>query len=189
MTHLKQKQDGSDALLPQKMLVAFASRTGSTAGVAEAVGEILTQNGASVDVLPMQEVKAIAPYGAIVAGSAIQNRQWLPEAMQFVQRHRAELEERPFATFTVCMTLPMRDGEKYRPQVAEWMAPVRRLVRPLSEGFFAGALDISKIPSFADRLKFRLSVLFGVWSEGDHRDWNAIHAWANALSARLLPPG
>ncbi len=109
--------------------------------------------------------------------------------MQFVQRHRAELEERPFATFTVCMTLPMRDGEKYRPQVAEWMAPVRRLVRPLSEGFFAGALDISKIPSFADRLKFRLSVLFGVWSEGDHRDWNAIHAWANALSARLLPPG
>ncbi len=70
MTHLKQKQDGSDALLPQKMLVAFASRTGSTAGVAEAVGEILTQNGASVDVLPMQEVKAIAPYGAIVAGAA-----------------------------------------------------------------------------------------------------------------------
>jgi hypothetical protein len=39
----------------------------------------------------------------------------------------------------------------------------------------------------SDRLKFRLSVLFGVWSEGDHRNWDAIHAWAASLSPLLLP--
>jgi len=59
-------------------------------------------------------------------------------------------------------------------------------VRPVSEGLFAGALDISKIPSFGDRLKFRLSVAFGVWSEGDHRDWNAIRAWAESIRPLLL---
>jgi len=56
----------------------------------------------------------------------------------------------------------------------------------VSEGLFAGALDISKVPSFRDRLKFRLSVVFGVWSEGDHRDWNAIRAWADGIRPLLL---
>ena len=57
---------------------------------------------------------------------------------------------------------------------------------PVSEGLFAGTLDISKIPSFGNRLKFKLSVLFGVWTEGDHRDWNAIRAWAKSLQPLLL---
>ena len=87
--------------------------------------------------------------------------------------------------FTLCMTLAMRDGEKYRNQVSEWLNPVRRILPPVSEVLFAGVLDITKIPSFSDRLKFRLSVAFGVWSEGDHRDWEAINAWANDLSSQL----
>jgi hypothetical protein len=85
----------------------------------------------------------------------------------------------------VCMTLAMKDGEKYRPAVAEWLAPVRALVRPVSEGQFAGVLDLGKTPSFSDRLKFRLSVATGVWTEGDHRDWDAIRGWAQRLAARL----
>jgi menaquinone-dependent protoporphyrinogen IX oxidase len=110
----------------------------------------------------------------------------LPEATAFVQRHQAALRQKPVAIFAVCMTLAMRDGEKYRQDVSAWLAPVRRLVHPVSEGLFAGVLDIAKIPSFSDRLKFRLSVLFGVWSEGDHRDWQAIRVWANSLPALLL---
>jgi hypothetical protein len=69
--------------------------------------------------------------------------------------------------------------------VAEFLQPVRVLVKPVSEGIFAGALDISKVPSFGDRVKFRLSVLFGVWTEGDHRDWNAIRAWAHNTQSLL----
>ena len=171
--------------MSNKILVTYATCTGSTVGVAEAIGKTLAEGGAQVDVLPMQTVKDLAPYRAVVAGSAIQGKQWLPEAMQFVQAHQAELSRKPFAAFLVCMTLAMRNGENYRPHVAEFLAPVRALVRPVSEGLFAGALDISKIPSFGDRLKFRLSVVLGVWSEGDHRDWNAIRAWASDLAAKL----
>jgi menaquinone-dependent protoporphyrinogen oxidase len=167
--------------MPDKILVTFASRAGSTAGVAEAVAKTLEENGAQVDIFSIQTMLDIAPYRAVVAGSAIQNRQWLPEAMQFMQAHQAMLRQRTFAMFSVCMTLAMRDGEKYRPQVAEWLAPVRALVQPASEGLFAGVLDIRKIPSFSERLKFRLSVATGVWSEGDHRDWEAIRTWAAGL--------
>jgi menaquinone-dependent protoporphyrinogen oxidase len=172
-------------IVNSKVLVTYATRAGSTCGAAEAIGKTLAEGGAVVDVLPMQEANDLSPYRAVVAGSAIQNKQWLPEAMQFIRVHQAELSRKPFAAFLVCMTLAMRNGENYRPFVAEFLAPVRALVRPLSEGLFAGVLDIGKIPSWSDRLKFRLSVLFGVWTEGDHRDWNAIRAWAEDLSRKL----
>jgi menaquinone-dependent protoporphyrinogen oxidase len=170
--------------MSNKILVTYASRAGSTAGVAEAIGQTLTDSGAQVEVRPMKEVQDLAPYGAVVAGSAIQAGQWLPEALQFMQTHQAALARKPFAAFLVCMTLAMPNN-KYQEQVADWLKPVRALVKPVSEGLFAGALDISKIPSFGDRLKFRLSVAFGVWSEGDHRDWNAIRAWAADLKPIL----
>jgi menaquinone-dependent protoporphyrinogen oxidase len=170
--------------MSDKILVTYASRTGSTAGVAEAIGKTLSENGVQVEVRPMGDVKDLALYRAVVAGSAIQGRQWLPEAMQFMQAHQASLAQKPFAAFLVCMTLTISNG-KYRAQVADWLQPVRALVKPVSEGLFAGTLDISKVPSFSDRLKFRLSVVFGVWSEGDHRDWNAIRAWAESTRPLL----
>ena len=82
------------------------------------------------------------------------------------------------------MTLSMNKPE-YRQFVANWLEPVRALVPPLSEGLFAGGLDIRKVPSLGDRLKFRISVMTGVWKEGDHRDWEAIRQWADALGTQL----
>lgn len=171
--------------MPDKILVTYASRTGSTAGVAEAIGQALTESGAPVEVRRMQDVTDLTPYRAVVAGSAIQGGQWLPEAMQFMQTHQAALAQKPFAAFLVCMTLAMPNAAKYRQGVADWLKPVRALVRPASEGLFAGRLDISQVPSFGDRLKFRLSVALGVWKEGDHRDWQAIRAWAEELKPIL----
>ena len=170
----------------KNILVTYASRTGWTTGVAEAIGKTLAENGALVKVVPMRFVEDLTPYRAVVAGSAINGGEWLPEAMQFVRAHQAELKRRPFAAFLVCMTLSMRNADQYRGHVATWLEPVRALVHPISEGLFAGGLEVGKIPSFGDRLKFRLSVRFGVWKEGDHRDWNAIRAWAAGLDPILV---
>lgn len=170
----------------KKILVTYTSHTGWTIGVAEAIGKTLAENRMEVEVLPMRDVKDLSAYHAVVAGSGVNDRQWLPEAMQFVRAHQKELKRKPFAIFLVCMTLAMRNGEQYRSHVAIWLDPVRALVRPVSEGLFAGGLDISRIPSLGDRLKFRMSVIFGVWKEGDHRDWNAIRVWAKTLCPLLL---
>ena len=166
------------------ILVTYASRTGTTAGVAEAVGNTLDSSGLPVDVLPVSAEQDVAPCRAVMTGSAIQGKQWLPEAMQFVETHQTALRRKPFAAFLVCMTLAMKKGD-YRSEVAAWMQPVRALAPTVSEGLFAGALDISKVPTWRDRMMFRISVAMGVWSEGDHRDWEAIRAWAESLPPLL----
>jgi len=169
----------------KKILVTYASRAGSTAGVAEKIGKILRDLGEDAEVKPMQEVTDLPDYDAVVAGSPIQASAWLPEAMEFMRRNQTILSEKPFASFTLCMTLVMKKGEAYRPAISEWIAPVRSLVRPVSEGIFAGVLDVKKVPGAADRLKFKLSILFGVWAEGDFRNWYEIEKWAAGLPELL----
>ena len=172
--------------MTDKILVTYASRSGATAEVAEAIAKTLSEGGAQVEVLPMQEVKDLAPYRAVVAGSAIRGAKWLPEAVQFMRTQQAALAQKRVALFTVCITMAMKDAEKYRPGVAEWVAPVRALVRPVSEELFAGRLDFSKLPLNKDTLGLRLAVTFGVFPKGDHRDWQAVQAWAKGLPALLL---
>jgi menaquinone-dependent protoporphyrinogen oxidase len=167
--------------MADKILITYASRSGFTAGVADAIGKTLIDHGEAVDILRMQDVKDLTIYKAVVAGSSIQEGKWLPEALEFIQTYRSLLSQKPFAVFVVCMTLAMPKADKYRYAVAAWLDSVRSLVKPVSEGLFAGGLSIGKIPSFGDRFKFRLSVMFGVWKEGDHRDWKAISDWAKSL--------
>jgi menaquinone-dependent protoporphyrinogen oxidase len=169
-----------------KILVTYASRSGSTVGVAEEVGSVLHEHGADVEICAIQDVTDVTGYQAVVVGSAIQDQQWLPEAMQFIETRQNDLAQKQVVMFSLCMTLAMKNGEKYRPQILTWLTPVRNRLHPVSEGLFGGVLDIGKIPSLSDRLKFRLSVLFGVWTEGDHRDWDAIHKWASELPSHLL---
>ena len=171
--------------MTNKILVTYASRTGTTAGVADAIGKALTDNGLDVDIVPMKDVKNLDLYSAVVAGSAIQAAKWLPEAIDFLEKNREIISRRKFAAFMVCMTLAMPSAEKYRQGVSEWMEPVRRIIKPVKEGLFAGSLHIAKIPSFSDRLKFRVSLWTGVWKAGDHRDWDAIRRWADELSSLL----
>ncbi len=168
-----------------KVLVTYSTRTGSTKGVAECIREELSDLGVNTDIALMQEVTDLSQYRAVIAGSAIQAGKWLPEAISFIQTHQQELNNKHFAAFLVCMTLAMPKGNSYIGTVSNWLQPVRDIVKPVSEGLFAGTLDLNKIPSFSDRLKFRLSVLFGVWKEGDHRNWESIDKWAKDLKALL----
>jgi menaquinone-dependent protoporphyrinogen oxidase len=171
--------------LADTILVTYASRAGSTAGVAKAIAKSLGEGGARVELHPMQDVHDLTNYRSVVAGSAIRGSVWLPEAMDFIRKNQVQLSQIPFAAFMVCITLSMKNADKYREGLREWMEPVRSLVQPVSEGYFAGALDFSKLPLTFNTLLMRLPVLFGLWSLGDHRDWDAIRTWAEELRPLL----
>jgi len=173
--------------MPDKILVTYATRSGSTAGVAEAIGKTLAEGGAAVDVRLVGEVSNLSSYRAVVVGSAIQGSKWLPEAVQFVRAHRNELARKRFAAFLVCITLSMKGSDQYYSNVDTWLDPVRAFVRPVSTAAFAGALEFGKMPkTFSAQIGMRLPVLFGIWKAGDHRDWGKIRAWAEELRPRLV---
>jgi menaquinone-dependent protoporphyrinogen oxidase len=171
-----------------RILVTYASRSESTAEIASAIRSTLADSETQVDLLPMQDVGDLTAYQAVIAGSAIRGAKWLPEAVQFIRAHQSTLRHKPFAMFTVCITLAMQNGERYRDAVAGWTAPVRSVVRPLSEGLFAGRLNFDKLPMNWETLKLRATVAMGIFPRGDHRDWNAVRAWAEDLKPMLRIP-
>ncbi|MFD3163793.1 flavodoxin domain-containing protein [Herpetosiphon sp. NSE202] len=167
------------------ILVTYASRGGSTVGVAQTIAKVLAAQGLQVELLPMQQVRDLNRYQAVVAGSAIHKNRWLPEALAFVKQHQTALQTKPFAAFLTCLALAMtKQPAKTSADVAEWLQPVRNLVQPQSEGMFAGVLDLNKI-SLGYRLLFRAAMLVRRWREGDYRNWSAIEAWAAGLPQQL----
>jgi menaquinone-dependent protoporphyrinogen oxidase len=164
----------------EKILIAYATQGGATAGVAEAIGQVISAQGLAADVRPIDAVSDLTPYHAAVLGSAIHSGKWMPGALAFVERHQAVLRRMPTATFQVCMMLATQI-EQYRKMVPEWMAPVRAQIRPLSEASFAGALWPNRYPKFSDKLGLRIFLATIKLPAGDYRDWDAIHAWAGGL--------
>jgi menaquinone-dependent protoporphyrinogen oxidase len=162
-----------------KVLVAYATKAGSTTEVAQAIAEVLRNQGNTVDVAPVKEVKDLSPYRAVIAGSAIRMGSWLPEAVDFVAKNQAALAKVPTAFFLVSGYLK-DDTPEMRAKVSAFLDPVRAMVKPGKEGMFAGKMDYSKI-TFLDRLiaKMVKSV------EGDWRNWDQIRAWA----ADAIPAG
>ena len=166
---------GGENEMSERILVAYASRAGSTGEVAEVIGEVLCDGGEAVDVRLAKDVTDVSPYRAVVVGSAIYMGRWMSEAVKFVETHRDALSQLPVAYFTVCLTMK-DDTEENRRTVAAYLDPVREVVQPVDVGLFAGRLDSSKL-SFI----YRLIIKAMGQPEGDFRNWEAIRAWAGEL--------
>jgi menaquinone-dependent protoporphyrinogen oxidase len=137
-----------DKKMKSRLLIAYASRCGSTGGVAEAIGQALCETGAAVDVRLVGNVNDLSPYQAVILGSAIRMGRWLPEAVDFVKKHQDTLGRVPTAYFVVCLTMK-DDTEENRRKALAYLDPVRKQflqVKPVDIGLFAGALDYKKLP-------------------------------------------
>ena len=170
-------QCGDQSLAGRKILVAYASKYGSTGGVADAIGQTLCGKGATVDVRLMKNVTDLSAYRGVVVGSPVYMGKWLPEAVDFMKGHAEELRRIPLACFVVCMALHEPTPENMAKALA-YLDPVLKAmpdIKPVGLGAFAGALDYSQL-SWATKqiMKSRGS------PEGDFRDWKAIRAWAEA---------
>jgi len=161
------------------ILVAYATRYGSTAEVAEAVGDELRKAGAEVDVQPIDDIQDLSRYQAVIIGSPIYMGKWLPEAQVFVERHQQHLRGIPVAYFAVGLTIMGGTPDAIRKAEAS-MGQVRMLVNPVDIGIFPGRLESSRL-SVADRAITKLIRA----KTGDFRDWEAVRAWAQALRPKI----
>lgn len=170
--------EGDDPMT-RKILVAYATRTGSTSEVAERIARRLCEAGLSAEARPVGDVTSLDGYSGAVLGSAVRYSAWLPEMTDFMSAHRDALSAIPVAFFTMHM-LALGDDPAAVAERATYTATARDLVTPTDEVFFEGMIDPARL-SFFDRMAVRL-VKSPV---GDRRDWARIAAWADALAPRL----
>ena len=158
----------------KKILVTYASKYGSTGGVADAIGKELCTKDVAADTVLMENAGDISSYQGVVIGSAIYMGHWMPEAVGFVKKNRDILCQVPVAYFLVCITLS-RPTDKNREKVLSYMDPILKAVpeiKPVDIGTFAGALDYNNLSWLYKKIMKAKGA-----PEGDFRDWNAIRAW------------
>lgn len=166
--------------MAKRILVAYASRYGSTAEVARTIGKTLARAGAEVDVSPAREVKDIGPYGLVVLGTSIRMSRPLKEATAFAEQFRDDLAKVPTALFTVGLQMK-EDTPENREKTLEFLKPLREIIAaPVSLGLFGGMVDHGRFGIFLRFFARREKT--GILAEGDWRDWDAIQRWAEELA-------
>jgi len=164
-----------------RVLVAYASKYGSTEGVAERIAANLQPGGDRVELLPVDEVADAGAYDAVIFGSAVCNQRWLPEADRFVQRNREALASRPVWLLSVGTF-----GDSKRiigplmKREPKGIHTLDQAIHPREYRVFAGVIDRHQWP-FLSRLLYHS--LGG--HLGDNRDWPAIEAWAERIRQAL----
>jgi len=154
------------------VLIAYASKHGSTCEVAEAVGERLRTHGITVFVRSARDVASLDGYDGIVVGSAIYTGRLHADARSFLHRHHREFAVRPLAVFALGpRTLAPEEVASSEAQLAAGLAKEPD-VHPLTTALFGGAFDPSQH-------HFPLSRV----AASDVRDWAAIDAWADSVAA------
>lgn len=166
-----------------RILVAYASKYGSTIEIAQKIGEVLTEAGLQVNVLPVEKVTDVTPFDAVVLGSAVYAGSWRKEAVTFLEDYKMLLAKIPVWLFS---SGPMGEGDPVT-LVQGWHFPsaqqaIADRIHARDIALFHGAIDVAKL-NYVERQivkEFQPAV-------GDFRDWEAITNWAISIAVSLRP--
>lgn len=172
-----------------RVLVAYATRSGATQGIAENIAERLHAAGLDTDLEPVDNMSNIGAYDAFVVGSAVYLGRWQKEAIEFVQRNRTILAHRPTWLFSSGPLGTERTDGEGRDKRQGALLPVEvetlsKAVRPRSHRVFFGALRPDLL-GFGPRLIRLTPAGRKLLEEGDFRDWADIEAWTDRISGEL----
>jgi menaquinone-dependent protoporphyrinogen oxidase len=189
----------------KKVLVTYATMSGSTAEVAQEVAREIGESGTQVEILPLEKVGDLSAYNAVVIGAPMVMG-WHRSARKFLAKNRAAFRQIPLAAFATGMSLtsagetevsgvPVFVDETLakpvenagRPSLKErftdinhYAAPIIKAAGPalpVSVAFFGGRLEYTRL-----KLPAMLFVMLVVQaSPGDRRNWDAIRSWAGSL--------
>ena len=169
---------GKEYQMPNKILITYGTKAGSTAEVAEAIGEEMQSAGAEISVQPVEAVKDLDPYDAVVVGSAVRMFRILPKTKRFLRKHKRNLQKIPTAYFLVCLTMSENTPENVK-QAKKFARPMLKTTEPVSLGLFGGCMDPDKLTGFAAKT-------MQSQPKEDHRDWEAIRVWARETYSDLM---
>jgi menaquinone-dependent protoporphyrinogen oxidase len=164
-----------------RVLIAYASKHGTTAEIARRIGERIREHGVNVEVDPVRDVKNLCRYDAIILGTAIYFGRWKSEAVKFIKKHRHEFSQKPLWIFLSGPTgegdpEALVEGLKYPPSMEDLIGDIH----PKEIAVFHGALDVDKLGFFEKFIVKKVKA-----PVGDFRDWEAIDDWARAIAEQI----
>jgi menaquinone-dependent protoporphyrinogen IX oxidase len=192
-----------------KVLVTYATNSGSTGEIAEAIAAELNQNGHAAEVKRIEEVTSVNAYDAVVVGAPMIFG-WHAAARRFVKKYQGDLAGKKVAYFACAMRLTQVPGEALvdvpltlDPSLATppvkagalsikerfstlgyYLRPMLKAaaaIKPVNVAFFNGKLEMFRLKWW--QAAFVMIVVQGV--PGDYRDWDAIKSWTQSISAIL----
>jgi menaquinone-dependent protoporphyrinogen oxidase len=170
-----------------KVLIAYASWHGSTAGIAQRIAAVLRREGIEAEAHPIREAPGTAGYDAVVVGSAVHQQAWSAEAAEYVRAASDAGDGPALWLFSVGMSdglprrlrRPARTAQQRRIE-ADW----GRQVRPREHRVFSGVCRPEQLPRWVGILFRALGGRFG-----DYRNWPAIDDWAGHIASELRAAG
>jgi menaquinone-dependent protoporphyrinogen oxidase len=174
-------------MLSMKLLVAYATTHGSTAEVAEFIGQVFREHHVETTVAPANQVQSVKGYDAFVVGSPVYGGMWLSDISQFLVRFEKELAQKPFYYWMTCIRVLEPDGRDHA--LTEYIhRPTLDKLGARDVGVFAGKLNLEDI-DWKERwtlaARYDGAALPGMRSD-DFRDWKAIRQWATQVRNQLL---
>lgn len=161
------------------VLVAYASKRGSTAEIAETIAATLRREGLGVCLERAEDVQSLDPYDAVILGSAVYMKRWRGDARHFLKKHRKALKQTPFWVFS---SGPVGDPAKDNP---EWNEPPKIAEKVEELGgrehvVFGGCLP-AEPQGFMEK-----AMVEGTPRElRDRRDWRQVRDWTHQIAKQL----
>lgn len=161
-----------------RVLVAYATKLGSTREISDVIGAELFEAGHEVDVLSVTEVRDVAAYDAVILGSALYAAHWQRDANRFVQKFGPALGDARIWAFSsgpldarlAAQDLPMT------PHAQEITAGLRILGHRTFGGRLAADAPVDP-------------QVLATHAIGDFRDWDRIRRWAREIAGALSVAG
>ena len=167
-----------------RALVAYGSKYGSTAGIAEAIGSALQNVGLVTQVESAKDVDSLAGYDLVIVGAGVYTGRWNGDAVAFLKRFEVDLRARPTWFFS---SGPTGGSPKAEQQMAELLA-----AQPGPPGEASKCADRIGVRGhrwFAGRITPEMGGIFARWMpRGDWRDFDDIAAWARSIAQAVRDP-
>jgi menaquinone-dependent protoporphyrinogen oxidase len=169
--------------MSKKVLVAYASFSGSTAETAVFIGKKLAEKGMTTEVEPVEKIKSVDGYDAVIIGSAVMMGKLKPSAVKFAEKYKEALGRVPVGLFLVCLTM-VKDTPESRKTASGYLDPLKAIVKPVSEGLFPGRVRFKDLPYPQKLLTFIPAFKKGV-PEMDALDWVKVEKWVNETAGKI----
>jgi menaquinone-dependent protoporphyrinogen oxidase len=181
------------AAVTHQTLLIYSTVDGHTRHICERMKSVMTTLGQQVTLLPLEQAGAVKfdTFQRVVIGASIRYGKHRPQVAEFIAKHRAVLETKAGALFSV--NIVARKPEKNQPQTNPYMIKLLKQItwKPQLLAVFAGRLNYPAL-GYVDRqmIRFIMAITKGPTDPTqvvEFTDWAQVETFARQVCALPLP--